>query len=72
MSFKDLRYILNKIEINLYIQNEINKISNKDFDNSIYIKTLKNKHKIYLQFGFRKWPILSFFRKLKKLHTRFY
>ena len=34
MSFKDLRYILNKIEINLQIQNEINKISNKDFNNS--------------------------------------
>jgi glycosyltransferase involved in cell wall biosynthesis len=67
-SFKDLRYILNKIEINLYIQNEINKISNKDFDNSIYIKTLKNKHKIYLQYGSRKWPILSFFRKIKKLY----
>jgi hypothetical protein len=65
-SFKDLRYILNKIEINLYIQNEINKISNKDFNNSNYIEILKSKHNIYLQFGFRKWPILSFFRKIKK------
>lgn len=69
MSFKDLRYILNKIEINLQIQNEINKIPNKDFNNSNYIEILKSKHNIYLQFGFRKWPILSILRKIKRLIT---
>ena len=68
-SFKDLRYILNKIEINLEIQNEISKIENKEFDNDNYIAILKNKQKIYLEYGFKKWPILSGLRKFKKLLT---
>ena len=68
-SFKDLRYILNKIEINLEIQNEISKIEKKEFDNVKYIATLKNKQKIYLEYGFKKWPILSGLRKFKKLLT---
>ena len=66
-SFKDLSYILNKIETNFQIQNEISKIENKSFDNTNYIAILKNKHKIYLEFGFAKWPILSGLRKFKKL-----
>ncbi len=66
-SFKDLRYILNKIVNNLQIQNEISKIENKEFDNANYIAILKNKHKIYLEYGFAKWPILSGLRKFKKL-----
>jgi len=66
-SFKDLRYILNKIEINLQIQNGISEIETKDFDNTNYIAILKNKHKIYLEYGFAKWPILSGLRKFKKL-----
>ena len=68
-SFKDLRYILNKIEINLEIQNEISKIENKGFDNANYIAILKNKHKIYLEYGFKKWPLLTGLRKFKKLFT---
>jgi glycosyltransferase involved in cell wall biosynthesis len=67
VSFKELRYILNKIEINLEIQNEISKIESKGFDNANYIAILKNKHKIYLEYGFVKWPILSGLRKFKKL-----
>ena len=66
-SFKDLRYILNKIETNLQIQNEISKIEIKYFDTTNYIAVLNNKHKIYLEFGFTKWPILSGLRKFKKL-----
>jgi glycosyltransferase involved in cell wall biosynthesis len=66
-SFKDLRYILNKIEVNLQIQKEILKIENKSFDNTNYIAILKNKHKVYLEYGFTKWPLLSYLRKLKKL-----
>ena len=65
--FKDLLYILNKIEINLHIQTEISKIQIKSFDNFNYIAILKNKHKIYLEFGFQKWPILSSLRKIKKI-----
>ena len=66
-SFKDLSYILNKIETNLEIQNEISKIENKEFDNANYIAILKNKHKVYLEYGYTKWPILSGLRKFKKL-----
>ena len=68
-SFKDLRYILNKIEINLEIQNEISKIEKKEFDNADYIAILKNKHRIYLEYGFKKWPMLTGLRKFKKLFT---
>ena len=67
VNFKDFRYILNKIEINLHIQNEISKIETKSFDNTNYIAILKNKHKIYLEYSFAKWPILSGLRKFKKL-----
>ena len=66
-SFKNLLYILNKIEINLNIQTEVSKIQKKCFDNVNYIAILKNKHKIYLEYGFKKWPILSSLRKIKKL-----
>ena len=67
--FKDFRYILNKIEINLEIQNEISKLENKEFDNVNYIAILKNKQKIYLEYSFTKWPLLSGLRKIKKLFT---
>jgi glycosyltransferase involved in cell wall biosynthesis len=67
VSFKDLSYILNKIETNLQIQNEILKIETKSFDNANYITILKNKHKIYLGYSFAKWPILSGLRKFKKI-----
>jgi glycosyltransferase involved in cell wall biosynthesis len=67
VSFKDLRYILNKIETNLQIQNVIAEIEPKGFDNANYIAILKNKHTIYVEFGFAKWPILSGLRKFKKL-----
>jgi glycosyltransferase involved in cell wall biosynthesis len=66
-SFKDLRYILNKIETNFQIQNEISKIENKNFNNTNYLAILKNKHTIYLEYGFEKWPLLSGLRKFKKL-----
>ena len=68
-SFKDLRYILNKIKINLEIQNQISKIEKKEFDNANYIAILKNKQQIYLEYGFTKWPLLSGLRKIKKLFT---
>jgi glycosyltransferase involved in cell wall biosynthesis len=67
ISFKDLSYILNKIETNLEIQKEISKIETKGFDNTNYIAILKNKQKVYLEYGFAKWPLLSYLRKFKKL-----
>jgi glycosyltransferase involved in cell wall biosynthesis len=66
-SFKDFRYILNKIEINLEIQSEISIIENKSFDNANYIAILKNKQKLYLEYGFKKWLLLTGLRKFKKL-----
>jgi len=66
-SFKDLRYILNKIEINLEIQNVIAEIETKSFDNTNYIAILKNKRTMYLEYGYTKWPLLSYLRKFKKL-----
>jgi hypothetical protein len=65
-TFEDLRFILNKIEINLLIQKEIKKIEHKGFDNEIYITSLENKHSSYINLGFKKWPLLSVLRKIKK------
>ena len=65
-SFNDLRYILNKIEINLHIQNEIKKQLYKEFDNQKYIDNLKNKHSIFLKAGIKKWPLFSLIRIIKK------
>jgi glycosyltransferase involved in cell wall biosynthesis len=66
-NFKDLRYILNKIEINLQIQNGINKLPNVDLASINYIEILKKKHNNYNQYGAKRWPILSFIRKMKRL-----
>ena len=66
-SFKVLRYILNKIEWNLYIQNEIKKISNLSFDNSIYIEILKKKHVKFIKYGHKKYPFLTILRVIKKM-----
>ena len=65
-TFKELRYILNKIEINLHIQNEIKKQPYKEFDNQKYIDILKNKHSKFLNAGIKKWPFLSLIRIIKK------
>ena len=65
-TFKELRYILNKIEINLHIQKEIKKQPYKEFDNQKYIDILKNKHSIFLKAGIKKWPLLSLIRIIKK------
>jgi glycosyltransferase involved in cell wall biosynthesis len=66
-NFKDLRYILNKIEINLQIQNGINKLPHVNLESISYIEILKNKHNNYNQYGAKRWPILSFIRKMKRL-----
>jgi glycosyltransferase involved in cell wall biosynthesis len=65
-TFEDLRFVLNKIEINLLIQKEIKKIEHKGFDNEIYLSILENKHSNYMNIGFQKWPLLSLLRKIKK------
>ena len=65
-TFEDLRFILNKIEINLFIQKQIKKLGSIDFDNENYITILENKHSMYMNVGFQKWPLLSLLRKIKK------
>ena len=65
-TFEDLRFILNKIEINLFIQKQIKKLGNIGFDNENYITILENKHSMYMNLGFQKWPLLSVLRKIKK------
>ena len=65
-TFEDLRFILNKIEINLFIQKQIKKLGNIGFDNENYINILEKKHTNYLNVGFQKWPLLSLLRKIKK------
>ena len=65
-SFEDLRFILNKIEINLFIQKQIKKMGNVNFNNENYITILENKHSMYINVGFQKWPLLSLLRKIKK------
>jgi glycosyltransferase involved in cell wall biosynthesis len=65
-TFEDLKFILNKIEINLFIQKEIRKVDYKGFDNDIYISVLENKHSNFINIGFKKWPLLSILRKIKK------
>jgi glycosyltransferase involved in cell wall biosynthesis len=66
-TFKDLRYILNKIEINLQIQDGISKLPHVNLESINYIEILKNKHNNYNQYGAKRWPILSFIRKMKRL-----
>ena len=66
-SFKFLRYILNKIEWNLYIQNEIKKIPNLSFNNGIYIEILKKKHVKFIKYGIKKYPFLTILRVIKKM-----
>jgi len=65
-TFEDLKFYLNKIEINIFIQKEIKKLEYKSFDNEKYILILENKHANYINVGFQKWPLLSILRKIKK------
>ena len=48
---------------------KLDKIEKKEFDNANYITILRNKQKIYLEYGFKKWPLLTGLRKFKKLFT---
>jgi len=66
-NFKDLRYILNKIDINSQIQDGISKLPHVNLESINYIEILKNKYNNYNQYGAKRWPILSFIRKMKRL-----
>ena len=66
-NYADLKYILNRIEINLHIQYQIKKYDHKLYDNTNWIQLLENKHKAYLNYAFKKYPVLSILRMIKKL-----
>ena len=66
-NYADLKYILNRIEINLHIQYQIKKYAHKLYDNTNWINLLENKHKAYLNYAFKKYPVLSILRIFKKL-----
>lgn len=66
-NYADLKYILNRIEINLHIQYQIKKYAHKLYDNTNWINLLENKHKAYLNYAFKKYPVLSIMRMIKKL-----
>lgn len=65
--YADLKYILNRIEINLHIQYQIKKYDYKLYDNTNWIQLLENKHKAYLKYAFNKYPLWSVMRMIKKL-----
>ena len=66
-NYADLKYILNRIEINLHIQYQIKKYAHKLYDNTNWINLLENKHKAYLNYAFKKYPLWSVMRMFKKL-----
>ena len=66
-NYADLKYLLNRIEINLHIQYQIKKYDHKLYDNTNWIQLLENKHKAYLNYAFKKYPVLSILRIIKKL-----
>jgi glycosyltransferase involved in cell wall biosynthesis len=66
-NYEDLKYILNRIEINLHIQYQINKYPHKLYNNDEWISLLENKHKAYLNYALKKYPLLSLLRIIKKL-----
>ena len=66
-NYADLKYLLNRIEINLHIQYQIKKYDHKLYDNTNWIQLLENKHKAYLNYAFKKYPVLSILRMIKKL-----
>jgi glycosyltransferase involved in cell wall biosynthesis len=66
-NYEDLKYILNRIEINLHIQYQINKYPHKLYNNDEWINLLENKHKAYLNYALKKYPLFSVLRIIKKL-----
>ncbi len=68
-NFTDMKYILNRIEINMHVQYQLAKFSHKLYDNSEWIKLLEKKHQLYMQYAFRHFPILTILRSIKKIFS---
>jgi hypothetical protein len=68
-NFQDMKYILNRIEINMHVQYQIKKYTQKLFDNADWIKLIEKKHKIYMQYAYKHFPLLTFLRSIKKIFS---
>jgi hypothetical protein len=68
-NFQDMKYILNRIEINMHVQYQIKKFSQKLYDNTDWIKLLEEKHKLYIHFAYKHFPLLTLLRSIKKIFS---
>ncbi len=68
-NFQDMKYILNRIEINMHVQYQIKKYAQKLYDNADWIKLLEEKHKLYINYAYKHFPLLTFFRSIKKIFS---
>jgi glycosyltransferase involved in cell wall biosynthesis len=68
-NFQDMKYILNRIEINMHVQYQIKKYAQKLYDNTDWIKLLEEKHKLYINYAFKHFPLLTFLRSIKKIFS---
>jgi glycosyltransferase involved in cell wall biosynthesis len=68
-NFQDMKYILNRIEINMHVQYQIKKYSKKLYDNTDWIKLLEKKHNIYMQYAYKHFPLLTVLRSIKKIFS---
>jgi len=68
-NFQDMKYILNRIEINMHVQYQIKKYSKKLYVNADWIKLLEEKHKLYINYAYKHFPLLTFLRSIKKIFS---
>lgn len=68
-NFQDMKYILNRIEINMHVQYQIKKYAQKLYDNADWIKLLEEKHKLYINYAYKYFPLLTFLRSIKKIFS---
>lgn len=68
-NFQEMKYILNKIEINMHVQYQIKKYAQKLYDNADWIKLLEEKHKLYINYAYKHFPLLTFLRSIKKIFS---
>ncbi len=68
-NFQDMKYILNRIEINMHVQYQIKKYSKKLYVNADWIKLLEEKHKLYINYAYKHFPLLTYLRSIKKIFS---
>ena len=68
-NFQDMKYILNRIEINMHVQYQIKKYAQKLYDNADWIELLEEKHKLYINYAYKHFPLLTFLRSIKKIFS---